>query len=43
MWIFIIPIILLGLLALLAAAFFFARRDVARGGPHPDDLLGQRE
>jgi hypothetical protein len=43
MWIFIIPVVAVGLLALLAAAYFFARPGAARGGPHPDDVPGGRE
>jgi|GEM_PF-5240885 len=42
MWVVFIPLSILFFLALLAAAYFFARRDVGPG-PNPEDVLRPRE
>ena len=42
MWVVFIPMAILLFIALLAAAYFFARRDVG-SGRHPTDLPGPRE
>jgi hypothetical protein len=43
MWVIFIPLSILAFIALLAAAYFFARRDTGAIGPHPNDLPGVRE
>jgi hypothetical protein len=43
MWVVFIPLAILFFIALLAAAYFFARRDTNAAGQHPSDLPGMRE
>ncbi len=40
---FILPLIVILMMVLVPLAFWLARGNTARGGPHPDDLPGQRE
>lgn len=41
---FLIPLIIIGLMILIPVGFILARSGPARsGGPHPDDVPGQRE
>jgi len=40
---FILPLIIILLMVLVPLGFWLARDNPARGGPHPDDLSGQRE
>ena len=41
---FLLPLVVIGLMILVPIGFWLARRGPApSGGPHPDDVPGQRE